>query len=173
VHGDFSTCSETVKPSGLDKILAAMTAATKKDVPVTTPEQLLTRLRSEAAAEVRTHLTPTTKKIKVTFKDNARDLAKADQEAFRSAAASPAPIGSTARAASSRPSRRLTRRTMSRYSIISASVRRRSSPTGRPMRSLITTRRTSGRRPLTGWCRRRCCGCGRSSTRRNRLATRP
>ncbi len=86
VQADFSTCAEAAAVSGLDKVLAAMTAAAKKDVPVTSREQLVARLRTNAADEVRSHLTPTTKKIKVVFKDTARDLAKADQDSFRSAA---------------------------------------------------------------------------------------
>jgi hypothetical protein len=87
VQRSFSTCSETPTPTGFDKIIAKMTEIKHaNDVVITTPEQLLIKLRGDAAIAVRQHLTPTTKKIKVIFKDNARDLAKADQEQFRSAA---------------------------------------------------------------------------------------
>nr|WP_295660325.1 hypothetical protein [Polymorphobacter sp.] len=83
----FSTCSETPVLSGFDKVLAKMTEIKHaNDVVITSPEQLLLRLRSDAAIEVRKHLTPTAKVIKVTFKDQARDLTKPDQEQFRSAA---------------------------------------------------------------------------------------
>lgn len=87
VHGDFSTCSETASQSSFDKLLSAMTAAKRVGVIViTTPEQLMVKLRGDAAALVRSHLTPTTKKIKVTFKDHAPELGKADQAQFHSAA---------------------------------------------------------------------------------------
>jgi len=83
----FSTCAETAASSGFDKIIARMTEIKHAaDIVITTPEQLLIQLRSDAAIEVRKHLTPTAKNIKVIFKDQARDLGKADQEQFRSAA---------------------------------------------------------------------------------------
>ncbi len=87
VQRSFSTCSETAAVSGFDKIIAKMTEIKHaNDVVITTPEALLIRLRSDAAGAVRSHLTPTMKTIKVTFKDYAPDLDKATQAQFRSAA---------------------------------------------------------------------------------------
>ena len=84
----FSTCSEAPVLSGFDKIIAKMTEIKHaNDIVITTPEGLLTQLRSDAAVAVRTHLTPTMKTIKVTFKDYAPDLDKVNQAQFRSAAA--------------------------------------------------------------------------------------
>lgn len=87
VQRGFSTCAETVAPTGFDKIIAKMTEIKHaNDVVITTPEALLLKLRSDAATAVRQHLTPTMKSIKVIFKDYASDLDKVNQAQFRSAA---------------------------------------------------------------------------------------
>ena len=87
VQASFSTCAETPVLSGFDKVIAKMTEIKHAgEVIITTPEQLLIKLRSDAAIAVRQHLTPTMKTIKVVFKDYAPDLDKVNQAQFRSAA---------------------------------------------------------------------------------------
>ncbi len=88
-HVNYLVPVDVAHQSFFDKLGTAMTAVKTADkVVVATPEQLLTKLRSDAAIAAiaaRGHLTPTTTKIKVVFKDQARDLGKDDPAQFRSA----------------------------------------------------------------------------------------